>query len=409
MSTTTTASTPTTVDCAVAGGGPAGILLGLLLARRGVRVLVLEKHADFLRDFRGDTIHPATLEVMDDLGLTERLLQLPHTTVSRFAFGFGDGRQATIADLSRLPSRHRYVAFMPQWDLLEFLSREAARYPGFELRRCSEVVGLIEEGGAVRGLRYRSPDGDAEVRARLVVGADGRRSTVREAAGLVPRASSPPMDVLWFRVSRDPAEVTATFGQVGGGSFLILFNRGEFWQAGFVIPKGSDAAVRAAGLPAFRARVAGIAPFLTDRLDEVDSWDRVHLLTVEANRLRRWHRPGLLCIGDAAHAMSPVGGVGINFAIQDAVVTANLLAGPLRAGRLREADLAAVQRRRQLPTRIVQFLQAQAQRRLLAPALRGEAPRVLRVAGRLPLLGDAVARLVALGIRRAHVEGEAVA
>jgi 2-polyprenyl-6-methoxyphenol hydroxylase-like FAD-dependent oxidoreductase len=396
----------TTVDCAVAGGGPAGILLGLLLARRGVRVLVLEKHADFLRDFRGDTIHPATLEIMDDLGLTERLLRIPHNTVSVLEFGFGDGERATIADLTRLPSRHRYVAFMPQWDLLEFLSSEAARYPGFELRRCAEVTGLVEEGGVVRGLRYRGRDGDGEVRARLVVGADGRHSRVRDAAGLVPRASSPPMDVLWFRVSRRPGDAGAVFGQVGGGGFLVLLNRGDYWQAGYVIPKGSDPQVREAGLPAFRRRVAGIAPFLAGRLDEIDSWEKVHLLTVEANRLRRWHRSGVLCIGDAAHAMSPVGGVGINLAIQDAVVTANLLAEPLRSGRrITDADLAAVERRRRLPTQLIQLFQAQAQRLLLRPALQGAPPRALRVLRRLPLLGDAVARLVALGVRRAHVEG----
>src|SRR5438105_6019873 len=278
----------TSVDCAVAGGGPAGILLGLLLARRGVRVLVLEKHADFLRDFRGDTIHPSTLEIMDDLGLTDRLLQLPHHTVSHIEFGFGDGERATVADLTRLASRHRYVAFMPQWDLLEFLSTEAARYPGFELRRCAEVTGLVEEGGVVRGLRYRGPEGEHEVRARLVVGADGRRSRVRTAAGLVPQQSSPPMDVLWFRLSRRPGDAGATFGQVGAGSFLVLLNRGDFWQLGYVIPKGSDPEVRRAGLPGFRRRVAEIAPFLAGRVDEIESWDQVHLLTVEANRLRRW-------------------------------------------------------------------------------------------------------------------------
>ena len=395
----------TSVDCAVAGGGPAGILLGLLLARRGVRVLVLEKHADFLRDFRGDTIHPSTLEIMDDLGLTDRLLQLPHHTVSHIEFGFGDGERATVADLTRLASRHRYVAFMPQWDLLEFLSTEAARYPGFELRRCAEVTGLIEEGGVVRGLRYRGPEGEHEVRARLVVGADGRRSRVRTAAGLVPQQSSPPMDVLWFRLSRRPGDAGATFGQVGAGSFLVLLNRGDFWQLGYVIPKGSDPEVRRAGLPGFRRRVAEIAPFLAGRVDEIESWDQVHLLTVEANRLRRWYRPGLLCIGDAAHAMSPVGGVGINLAIQDAVAAANLLAVPLVSGALTDADLAAVQRRRELPTRVVQLFQAQVQRLLLRPALAGAPPRALRILRRVPRLGDAAAHLIALGIRRAHVEG----
>jgi 2-polyprenyl-6-methoxyphenol hydroxylase-like FAD-dependent oxidoreductase len=391
----------TTVDCAVAGGGPAGILLGLLLARRGVRVLVLEKHADFLRDFRGDTIHPSTLEVMDDLGLSDRLLRIEHHKESVLQFGFGSER-ATVADLRRLPTRHRYIAFMPQWDLLEFLSTEAARYPGFELRRSAEVTGLIEEGGVVRGLRYRGTDGDHEVRARLVVGADGRRSRVREAAGLVPGSSSPPMDVLWFRISRRPGD-EAPFGQIGGRSLLVMLNRTRYWQLGYIIPKGADRTVREAGLAAFRSRIAELAPFLADRVEEIDSWEHVHLLTVESNRLRRWHRPGLLCIGDAAHAMSPVGGVGINLAVQDAVVTANLLAGPLRSERLTEGDLAAVQRRRQLPTVVIQLFQAQAQRFVLGPVLRGRNPRALRLLGRLPLVRDLPARLFALGVRRAHV------
>jgi 2-polyprenyl-6-methoxyphenol hydroxylase-like FAD-dependent oxidoreductase len=395
------------VDCAVAGGGPAGILLGLLLARRGVRVLVLEKHADFLRDFRGDTIHPSTLEVMDDLGLTDRLLRLEHHRETHLLVGVG-GRLTTVADLRRLPTRHRYIAFMPQWDLLEFLSTEAARYPGFELRRSAEVTGLVEEDGVVRGLRYRGADGEHEVRAPLVVAADGRHSRVREAAGLVPEPGSPPMDVLWFRISRRPTDPEATFGQLGGHSLLVLINRTGHWQLGYVIPKGGDREVRAAGLDAFRSRVAELAPFLADRVDEIGGWEQVHLLTVEANRLRRWHRPGLLCIGDAAHAMSPVGGVGINLAVQDAVETANVVAGPLLSGRLTEAHLAAVQRRRWLPTAVIQLVQAQMQRLVLAPALRGgspSVPRALRLAQRLPLVRDLPARLFALGIRRAHVRG----
>jgi 2-polyprenyl-6-methoxyphenol hydroxylase-like FAD-dependent oxidoreductase len=393
------------VDCAVAGCGPAGALLGLLLARRGVRVLVLEKHADFLRDFRGDTIHPSTLEVMDDLGLTERLLTIEHRKVTELQVGAG-GRRTTLADLRRLPTRHRYVAFMPQWDLLEFLTAEAARYPGFELRRSAEVTGLVEEGGAVRGLRYRTAGGEHEVRARLVVAADGRHSRIRDAAGLVPAASSPPMDVLWFRVSRREDDPEATFGQVGGGGILVLINRTRYWQIGYVIRKGGDHRVREAGLAAFRERIAGLVPFLADRLGEVDSWDRVFLLTVEANRLRRWYRPGLLCIGDAAHAMSPVGGVGINLAVQDAVVAANRIAGPLREGRLRTADLAAVQRRRQLPTVVTQLVQAQIQRRVLAPALGGAGsglPAALRLLRRVPVVRDLPVRLFALGIARARV------
>ena len=396
-------------DCAIAGGGPAGILLGLLLARRGVRVVVLEKHADFLRDFRGDTIHPSTLEVMDDLGLADRLLRIDHHVTTTLQFGAGD-RRFTLGDFSRLPSRFRYVAFMPQWDLLEFLSSEAARYPTFELRRSSEVTGLIQEGGVVRGLRYRDAAGVHELRAALVVAADGRRSVLRDAAGLRPVSSSPPMDVLWLRVSRSPSDPDSVFAQLGSRDFVVLLNRGTYWQMGYVIPKGEDARVRAAGLPALRARIAELAPVVAGRVDEIDSWDGVHLLTVEANRLRRWHRPGLLCIGDAAHAMSPVGGVGINLAVQDAVAAANLLAGPLVAGTVTEARLAAVQRRRELPTRVIQAFQGQMQRVVLGRALRGESgtasvPRVVRVLGRIPVLRDLPVRLIALGVRRSHVDG----
>ncbi|HEY2703284.1 MAG TPA: FAD-dependent oxidoreductase [Candidatus Dormibacteraeota bacterium] len=397
----------TAVDVAVAGGGPAGILLGLLLARRGVRVVVLEKHADFLRDFRGDTIHPSTLEVMDDLGLTDRLLQIDHHKEARMQLGFG-GERVTLADFRRLPTRHRYVALMPQWDLLEFLSTEAARYPGFELRRQAEVTGLLEEDGAVRGLRYRGTDGEHEVRATLVVAADGRHSRVREAAGLVPVAGAPPMDVLWVRVSRRATDPDASVIQIGGGTLLVLIHRTTYWQLGYVIPKGGDAEVRAAGLDALRSQVAGVAPFLGDRMDEIHSWEDVHLLTVESNRLRRWYRAGLLCIGDAAHAMSPVGGVGINLAVQDAVAAANLLAEPLRTDRLTERDLAAVQRRRQLPTVATQLVQGLVQRRMFAPAERGatrSVPWALRTLPRLPVLRDLPGRLVGLGFRRAHVEG----
>ncbi|MEA2614227.1 MAG: hypothetical protein QOE72_10, partial [Chloroflexota bacterium] len=260
----------TAVDVAVAGGGPAGILLGLLLARRGVRVLVLEKHADFLRDFRGDTIHPSTLEVMDDLGLTDRLLQIEHHKESRLQLGFGDER-VTLADLRRLPSRHRYLALMPQWDLLEFLSSEAARYPGFELRREAEVTGLIEEGGAVRGLRYRGTGGEREVRAAMVVAADGRRSRVREAAGLVPKPSAPPMDVLWLRVSSRATDPDESVIHIGGGARLVLIHHTTYWQLGYVIPKGGHGVVRAAGLDHLRSRVSALAPFLAGRMDEIDS------------------------------------------------------------------------------------------------------------------------------------------
>ena len=402
------ASRPSAVTCCVAGGGPAGMMLGLLLARAGVPVLVLEKHADFLRDFRGDTIHPSTLELMHELGLLEELLRLPHQEMPRLIAQFGD-TALPIADFTHLPTRCRFIALMPQWDFLDFLARHAAGYAAFHLEMRAEATGLLEEAGRVIGVRGTSATGPFEVRADLVVAADGRSSTLRERAGLHVEDLGAPMDVLWFRLSRSPRDPDATMGRFDVGRIFVLINRGPHWQCGYVIPKDGAEAVRRRGLEAFRASVAGLVPFAADRVGEIRDWDDVKLLTVKVDRLRRWYRPGLLCIGDAAHAMSPVGGVGINLAIQDAVAAANRLWRPLRDGRLGDEHLRLVQRRREWPTRVTQWLQLLVQRRVILATLgrrggRLAPPRLLTLLARHGLLGRLPARLVGVGIRPEHVE-----
>jgi 2-polyprenyl-6-methoxyphenol hydroxylase-like FAD-dependent oxidoreductase len=391
--------------CCIVGGGPAGAMLGLLLARKGVEVLVLEKHGDFLRDFRGDTIHPSTMEIMDDLGLAERLLDLEHKKVSRFRFRTPRGA-ATLADFGRLETRFPYITFMPQWDFLDFVTREAGRHPGFGMRMNAEVVGLIEEDGVIRGVRYRDSSGTHEVRAALTVAADGRHSRVRESSGLQTVGTAPPIDVLWFRLSRQQDDPEETSGYLGGGRFLILIDRGDYWQIAYVLPKGTDEQVRAAGLEAFRESIRDTVPELADQVGELRDWDQVKLLSVQVDRLRRWHRPGLLCIGDAAHAMSPVGGVGINLAIHDAVAAANVLAGPLARGELRTSHLATVQRRREMQVRVIQRLQSIAHRWIAAPAVSsGEVPAPpapLRPFLRLREVRDLPARIIAFGIWPVH-------
>jgi len=393
-------------ECCIAGGGPAGMMLGLLLARAGLDVVVLEKHADFLRDFRGDTIHPSTLEVMHELGLAEELLRRPHQP-ARYLKAYVGPEEFTVADFTHLPVHHPFVAMMPQWDFLNFLATHARQSPTFHLRMRAEVTELIDADGTVGGVRAMTPAGLLEVRAALTVGADGRRSTARAHAGLRVMTLGAPIDVLWLRLpwrAGDPAE---TIGRFDRGRIMAMIFRGDYWQCGFVIPKGGYEAIRQRGLPAFRGEVAGIAPFLEDRVDLLQGWDDIKLLTVAVDRLRRWWRPGLLCIGDAAHAMSPVGGVGINLAIQDAVAAANQLAGPLRSGVVRDADLAAVQRRRELPTRLTQRAQVIVQNRVLGRVLVARGPLKaalpLRLLQRWPLLRRLPARMVGLGVRPEHV------
>jgi len=401
---------PASIQCCVAGGGPAGMMLGLLLARTGVTVRVLEKHADFLRDFRGDTIHPSTLEVMHELGLLDGLLRLPHQEVRVLAAQIGDVI-VPIADFTHLPTRCRFLAFMPQWDFLDFLARDAARYPGFQLQMRSEVTGILEESGRVVGVQAMTEAGPITVRADLVVAADGRHSLLRAQAGLRVEELGAPMDVLWFRLSRGRQDRGQTMGRFDAGQIFIMLDRGEYWQCGYVIPKGTFDDIREGGLQAFRERVARLAPPVRERVGELRTWDDLKLLTVRVDRLSRWYRPGFLCIGDAAHAMSPVGGVGINLAIQDAVAAANILAEPLRRRSLATEHLRQLQRRREWPTRVTQRLQVAIQNRLIAPALGGSRPLrpplAVRLLGLIPLLRRIPARLIGMGIRPEHVTAPA--
>jgi 2-polyprenyl-6-methoxyphenol hydroxylase-like FAD-dependent oxidoreductase len=392
--------------CCIAGGGPAGMMAGFLLARAGVEVAVLEKHADFLRDFRGDTIHPSTLEIMHELGLLDAFLELPHQRVEQLGARIGKDH-LEIADFRHLPTRCKFLAFMPQGDVLDFLADHGRRYPGFHLHMQAEATDLLIEDGVVRGLLAHSAQGPMRFTADLVVGADGRHSTLRDRAGFKVLDIGAPMDVLWFRVSRRASDENETFGRVEAGRLIIMLNRGDYWQCAYVIPKNRDADLRAAGLEAFRADVARLSPALADRVGEIDGWDKVKLLTVAVDRLETWHRPGLLCIGDAAHAMSPIGGVGINLAVQDAVAAANILAAPLAAGVCGEATLGAVQRRRAFPTRATQAAQVFIQKRLIAPILnstaQAQAPWPLRLLAGIPLLRRIPARLVGIGVRPEHV------
>jgi 2-polyprenyl-6-methoxyphenol hydroxylase-like FAD-dependent oxidoreductase len=398
--------TPIRTTCAIAGGGPAGMMLGFLLARAGVRVTVLEKHRDFLRDFRGDTIHPSTLELMHELGLLDEFLKVRHDEVGHLTGQIGNDI-VTIADFTHLPTRCKFIALMPQWDFLDFLSAQAKRYPAFDLRVNHEVTDVIERGGRITGLRVKTPDGDTEISADLVVGCDGRHSTVRARAGMAVDNLGAPIDVLWFRVSRHEGDTAETFGHMEAGRMMVMLNRHDYWQCAYVIPKGGIDQVKAKGLPAFRDAILAMSPFLRDRIDELKDWDDIKLLTVAIDRLRRWHRPGLLCIGDAAHAMSPVGGVGINLAIQDAVAAANILAAKLKDGSVSGRDLAAVQQRRTLPMKIIQWLQVQIQNRVLTPLLATTrtpaAPWPVKLLNRFPVLQRIPARLIGLGVRMEHV------
>jgi 2-polyprenyl-6-methoxyphenol hydroxylase-like FAD-dependent oxidoreductase len=393
-------------QCCIAGGGPAGMMAGLLFARAGVGTIVLEKHADFLRDFRGDTIHPSTLEVIHELGLLEEFLKRPHQVVREIRAHIGQ-EEVVIADFSRLPVRCPYIALIPQWDFLDFLLQEARRYPSFRLLMQAEATNLLEAKDRVVGVCAQTPGGPLEVRAALTLGADGRGSRVRQSAGLRVRELGAPMDVLWMRISRRPSDPEEPLGRIVRGRMMVLIYRGDYWQCGFLIHKGGCDELRALGLESFRRQVAALAPFLADRVHELRQWSDVRLLTVKVDRLQRWYRPGLLCIGDAAHAMSPVGGVGINLAIQDAVATANLLADRLRCGSVTTSDLHEVQRRRELPTRLTQAMQVFVQNRIISRVLRVGGPMSppwpVRMLKRFPRLRRIPARMIGIGIRPEHV------
>ncbi len=393
-------------QCCVVGGGPAGLMLGYLLARAGVRVTVLEKHADFLRDFRGDTVHPSTLEIMVELGLIDRFLELPHQKVSKLG-GMVGTTPVMIADFTHLPVRERYIAMMPQWDFLNFMASAAAKYPNFTLLMNTEATDLIERGGVVAGVKAKSPEGPKEILADLVVAADGRGSVLRSRADLSVEDLGAPMDALWFRLPIDRADAPETMGRFSAGSIFVMLYRGDYWQCAYVIPKGSLETLKAGGLDAFRDAIAIASPFKRERLDAISSWDDVKLLTVRVDRLLQWYRPGLLCIGDAAHAMSPIGGVGVNLAVQDAVATANILAQPLKAGTVTPDDLREVQKRRMFPTRVTQAIQVAAQNNIIGPTLKlreqPKPPFALRIMQTFPFLQRIPARVLGLGVRREHV------
>jgi 2-polyprenyl-6-methoxyphenol hydroxylase-like FAD-dependent oxidoreductase len=381
------------------------MMLGYLLARAGVAVTVLEKHNDFFRDFRGDTVHPSTLELMYELGLLKDFLKIPHQRLTSVGGVFGDfAFQA--ADLRHVPAHCQFVALMPQWDLLNFLAKRAGNFPAFDLRMQYEAVSLIRSGGRVTGVEARTPEGAVRIRADLVVGCDGRHSTARKAARMEAIETGTPIDVLWFRISRQSNDPEQLFGNINYGKVLILINRGDYFQSGLIIRKGSFDEIQREGLDAFRKSVRQIAPYLGERVEELREWEQIKLLSVRINRLRQWHRPGLLCIGDAAHAMSPAGGVGINLAIQDAVATANLLAGPLREGRVTDALLARVQGRREFPTRVTQRLQVNAHKGFEfvfhhpGPL---KAPWQLKVAARVPGVQRILGRVIGIGVLPEHV------
>lgn len=390
--------------CCVVGGGPAGVILSYMLGRKGISVMLLEAHKDFDRDFRGDSVHPSTLQIMYELGLADRLLQIPHTEISRISVRTASG-MVEMGDFSHLKVRYPYIALMSQALFLDFIVNEAKRYPDFQVVMNAKVSELIEENGAVRGVRYRGPDGWHEVRALLTVAADGRFSKLRQLGGFESVKTSPPMDILWFRLPHNPEDPPgAAMGRFGRGAALIELDRGDYWQMGYVIPKGAYHRLHEAGLDALRQSVAEIAPELAERMNRLQDWKEVSLLSVESSRVKRWYQPGLLLIGDAAHVMSPMGGNGINYAIQDAVVAANKLTAPLKGGSLRVQDLAAVQRSRELPTRIAQGMVTFLQKRVIAEALNSDQPFNLPPLMRLTVFRNLMLRMIGIGIVPVHVK-----
>jgi 2-polyprenyl-6-methoxyphenol hydroxylase-like FAD-dependent oxidoreductase len=395
--------------CCIVGGGPGGAMLALLLARRGVNVTLLEMHQDFDREFRGDTIHPSTLEILDQIGLADKLHEIPHTKVSGPTLQFANGPFRPF-DLGRLKTRFPYILMVPQSRFLEFITREASTYPRFKLRMHSQARHLLVEEGAVRGVRYLASDGPREIRALLTVGADGRFSLLRKLAGIEPEKTSPPMDVLWFRLPKLPGEPEISggaFGGIGRGRIFVLFERNEYWQAGLVFPKGQYQELRTKGVEAVRQSLAEAEPRFAKHAEALTDWRQFTLLSVESSRCALWHKPGLLLIGDAAHVMSPVGGVGINYAIQDAVEAANVLTAPLLSGKISDLDLAEVQKRREFPTRVIQRMQALMQQRLVASVLQSQLsvniPWPLKLFFRIPVLRDVPARMIGFGIKRTRL------
>lgn len=398
--------------CCIAGGGPAGMMLGLLLARAGVDVLVLEKHGDFLRDFRGDTVHPSTLELMHELGLLQAFLQIPHDKAYQLSINVA-GQELTIADFSRLRTQCNFIALMPQWDFLDFLRDHAVTYPNFRLIQNTEVTGLLESEACINGVLANTDDGALNVYADLVIGADGRHSTVRKAASLIVRDLGAPIDVLWMRLPTAVGDPVTTGARLGAGQFFVMLNRGSYWQCAYVIAKGGIAAIHARGLNSFHAELAAVAPMFADRVQSLQSWDDIKLLSVTVDRLERWWKPGLLCIGDAAHAMSPVGGVGINLAIQDAVATANILskslANPHTQAKALTPLLKQVQSRRLFPARITQAVQVAIQNRVLIPVIGAQnkqaltIPWPLKLLNRWPVLRKIPAYAVGIGVQPEHI------
>jgi 2-polyprenyl-6-methoxyphenol hydroxylase-like FAD-dependent oxidoreductase len=401
-----TAARSLTARCCIVGGGPAGLMLGYLLGRAGIDTVVLEKHPDFFRDFRGDTVHPSTLQVMDELGLIEGFLKLPHQKLQRLQGLFGETR-VDIADLSRLDARYPFIAFIPQWDFLNFLVESGRRYPSLKVMMQAEATDLIRAGDQVSGVRVATPEGRLDIYADLTVACDGRHSTLRQRAGLPVEDIGAPMDVLWFRAGKS-ADASNVFARLETGRMMVTFDRGDYWQCAYVIAKGQYEAVKARGLAAFRAEVARMAPPLKGGVADVKSWDDVKLLTVAMNRLPRWTRPGLLCIGDAAHAMSPVGGVGVNLAVQDAVAVANLLSAKLAQGRPSEAELDAVRKRREFPVKMTQRLLVLVQNNVVSATLKDSGrplklPLFARILNALPWLRGVTARFIGIGVRPEHV------